>query len=393
MRLLYVTPYFAPAWAYGGPPRVTYDMARQLVRRGHAVDVLTTDALDADGRLPAGATCLDGVSVWRSRNLSNRLAWKYNVFLPLSFGAQLRQALETADVVHLFGFRSYQSAVVVRELRRRVPYVVSAFGQMARAAGPKRPVKVLFDLLWGHRLLREASALIAQTEDEVRWYRRFGGQEERIHQVPLAVDLGELGDPPERGTFRRALGIGESEVVVLFLGRIHPYKGLDVLLRAFAEVRARREYLRLVIAGRDDGYLAAARTLGARLAPEGSVLFPGPVYGKARFAAYQDADVFAITPSEPEQTSLAALEACACGTPVLVSEQASIPGLEAAQAGLIVPHDAAAVARALARLVDSAGERARMGQRAARLVRERFSWEGVIAELERVYDQVRVGNW
>ncbi|MBI4491375.1 MAG: glycosyltransferase [Chloroflexi bacterium] len=393
LRLLYVIPYFAPAWAYGGPPRVTFDLARHLVRRGHAVEVLTTDAFDQENRLADWTACRDGVSVQRNPNLSNRLAWNHKIFLPLSFRPTFKRALANADVAHLFSFRTYQNAMAVGALHRRgVPYVVSAFGELPRATGPKRLLKQLYDVAYGYRILLGADALLAQTEEEAYWYRRFAARDDRIHVVPLAVDLEALADLPARGGYRHQLGIPSSEVLVLFLGRIHAYKGLELLIRAFAEVRSDCDGVRLAIAGRDDGYLAAAQALAARVAPAGSVLFPGPVYGRERFAAYRDADIFAITPSHHEQTSLAALEACACGTPVLVTEQAPIPGLDGAGAGITVPYEQAAVREALTRLVEAAEERRRMGERAAQLVRERFSWSVVASRLEGIYEDARAAR-
>ncbi len=111
------------------------------------------------------------------------------------------------------------------------------------------------------------------------------------------------------------------------------------------------------------------------------------MYGADRFGAYLDADIFAMTPTHAEQTSLAALEACAVGTPVVVTEQAPIPGLEAAQAGLIVPAQLDALSRALANMLDR-DDRADMGRRAQVLVREHFSWDTVTGVLESIYAEV-----
>jgi glycosyltransferase involved in cell wall biosynthesis len=383
VRVTYLIPYFAPAWAYGGPPRLAYDMARHLTERGHVIDVLTTDALDNRERASSRRETLDGISVTRFPNLSNWLAWKYKIFLPVGFGRALGGALEGAQVAHMFDFRDYQNAVALSKLRRaHVPYVLSALGELPRATGPKRWMKLVFDVLYGWRLIRHAAALLAQTEDEASWYCRLGARPSQIRQVPLAVDLEAIDDSRPRGAFRQAHGIAATDKMVLFLGRIHTYKGVDLLIRAFAGVAAARPDVCLVIAGRDDGALAELESLARRLVP-GKVVFSGPVYGEARFDAYRDADLFAITPSHAEQTSLAALEACACGTPTLVTEQAPIPGLDTAGAGLTVPYDVDAVRGALFQLLDA--DRATMGPRAAEMVRERFSWPAVVRVVEATY--------
>ncbi|MDQ3809971.1 MAG: glycosyltransferase family 4 protein, partial [Chloroflexota bacterium] len=188
----------------------------------------------------------------------------------------------------------------------------------------------------------------------------------------------------EAAAFRARLGIEPAEILVLFLGRIHAYKGLDALIRAFGQVQSRDRNLRLVIAGRDDGYLSTAQNLARQVVPAGRVIFSGPLYGNDRFDAYHAADLFAITPSHFEQTSLAALEAASCGTPILVTQQAAIPGLDAAGGGCTTMYDASAVAGALQRLLNS--DMPAMGARARALVRERFSLDRVTRDLERTYD-------
>jgi glycosyltransferase involved in cell wall biosynthesis len=390
MRITYVIPYFAPAWAYGGPPRLAYDLARQLVAAGHCVNVLTTDALDERRRARPRRESMQGIQVERLPNVSNRLAWRYKLFFPRGFGPAFRRALDKCDVVHLFDFRDYQNAVGLTNLQRRgVPFVVSALGELSRASGVKRPIKLAFDVMFGYRILGSAAALLAQTPEEAGWYVRLGAPAHRIKILPLAIDVDALPRDRQRGAFRSRFGIGPDETVILFLGRIHAYKGVELLIRAFARLRARRDNLRLVIAGRDDGFLASAQKLAREVAPAGSIVFSGPVYGDQRFQAYRDADVFAITPSHAEQTSLAALEAAACGTPLLVSEQSPVPGLESAAAGVTVAHDLDSVASGLDYLLDA--DRAPMGLNAARLVREHFSLARVARQLEDIYSAARCG--
>jgi glycosyltransferase involved in cell wall biosynthesis len=387
VRLTYVIPYFPPAWGYGGPPRLAYDLARQLVSAGQSVKVLTTDALDGESRATPRREEMEGVRVLRLPNVSNHLAWKYKVFLPRRFRSALEAALSETDIVHLFDFRDYQNAVALPVLRRwGVPFVLSALGELPRAIGPKRPIKYVYDLLFGFGLVRSAAVLLAQTPAEAHWYTKLGARADRVRLLPLAVDLEALPVAGERGVFRSKHGLHDNDRVVLFLGRINAYKGLDVLLHAFAQLHSEHRDVRLVIAGRDDGYLGTAMRLAAKLAQEGSVLFPGAIYGDERFTAYRDADVFAITPSHAEQTSLAALEAAACGTPVLTTTHAPIPGLDTVGAGITVPYDVLAVRRGLEQLLDSG--RTRAGARAECLVRERFSLTSVSRQLEAIYRDV-----
>jgi glycosyltransferase involved in cell wall biosynthesis len=368
-------------------------MARHLAQRGHHVEVLTTDAFDARRRLGELDVILDGVRVLRNRNLSNRWAWDQKVFIPLGFGRSLRRHLHLTDVIHLFDFRTMQNAVVLQMLRTSTAprYVLSAFGELPRATGIKRPIKHTYDLLFGFRLLTRAAFVLAQTPEEADEYLRFGCRPDQIRHLPLGVDLDEACDAPAPGTFRLRWGFGPENRIVLFLGRIHEYKGLDVLIKAFAEVSANRPDVRLVIAGRDDGYLATACGLAETVGLKHNVVFPGPIYGAERFAAYRDSDIFAMTPTHAEQTSLAALEACAVGTPVVVTKQAPIPGIDAVDCGVTVLSHPRNVAIALANMLDRP-DRRDMGQRAQHLISQRHSWATVTRALESIYEEVAHGS-
>src|SRR3954452_23912913 len=103
LRILHVTPYFTDAWAYGGIPRLTHAMTRGLARRGHQVTVCTTDACDGSARLPArSAFCTpDGVQVRVFRNLSNRLAYRLQFFLPRGLNQYARDHVSDFDVAHV----------------------------------------------------------------------------------------------------------------------------------------------------------------------------------------------------------------------------------------------------------------------------------------------------
>src|SRR5438067_9524902 len=98
LRILHVAPYSAEAWAYGGIPRLLGTLTRGLARRGHLVTVCTTDARDGSTRLPRSPASADGVDVRMFRNLSNRLAYHLQLFLPLGFGTFMKQHARAFDV-------------------------------------------------------------------------------------------------------------------------------------------------------------------------------------------------------------------------------------------------------------------------------------------------------
>jgi glycosyltransferase involved in cell wall biosynthesis len=378
VRILQVTPYFAPAWAYGGPPRVMHDLAAGLVARGHEVDVLTTDVLDAENRATPREDVLDGIRVRRLPNVSNSLAWRTKKYLPRGLLTALARSVATYDAVHVTDTRTFLTAAAhVATATRRVPLCLSAHGSLPESTGLRGAVKRAYDLALVRPMVHRAALLLAQTPHEERLYEAFGGRQEAIRLLPLPLPALDGDLEASRGTFRARLGLPESVGIVLFLGRINRLKGLDVLARSLAPLLGRD--LVLAVVGRDDGQLDDLRREFAGFFADGRIRFAGPLYGTDRFGAYLDADVFCLTPAHWEETSVAALEAAACSTPVVVSEQADLPGLEQAGGGFVVPLRDEAIRRAVqAALAGGAA----MGDRARAHVRAQHAPETVVERLE-----------
>ena len=378
MKILQVTPYFAPAWAYGGPPRVMHDLAAGLVALGHDVDVMTTDVLDESHRAAPAEEVLDGVSVRRFPNLSNGLAWRTKKYLPRGLLTSLARRVGDYDAVHVTDARTYLTAAAyLATAPRNVPLCLSAHGSLPGSAGLRGAVKGAYDAVLVRPMLRRAALLLAQTDHEAELYRRFGGRPAAIRPLPLPLPPVEVDLDAVRGSFRTRLGISGDMRVLLFLGRVNRLKGLDVLIEAVEPLLG--ESTVLVVVGRDDGQLAELRARFAPLFADGRVRFAGPLYGDDRFAAYVDADVFCLTPTHWEETSVAALEAAACGTSVVVSEQADLPGLEKAGGGFVVPLQGSAIRDAVAKALAAGDE---MGARARAHVERSHAPAAVVGRLE-----------
>lgn len=378
-RLLEVVPYYEPAWTFGGPPRVMSDEARELVRRGWDVTAFTTDAYEADERLPSGTEVLGGVRVERFANLSNSAAFSRYRFQPRGMAKALRSV--PSDVVHLSELRHELAILTWRAARkRRIPLVISAHGTLPRRDGWKGTLRGYYDRLFVDPMIKGAAALIAQTRHESELYLTAGADVSQVELVPLGVQPAPpagTGAPPD-------LGVPEDARVVLFLGRIHPLKGVDRLIEAFANAECADDVW-LVIAGRDDGGLEAARDLADELGVGERVAFPGPIYGADRFEAYRRASIFAITPTHYEETSLASLEAASVGTPLLLSVQAEAPFLDEYNAGRTVGADESPAA-ALAELLDS--DLVAIGSNALRMIEQRHLWSSVGKQLDALFKKV-----
>jgi glycosyltransferase involved in cell wall biosynthesis len=192
--------------------------------------------------------------------------------------------------------------------------------------------------------------------------------------VPLGIDLTPFAELPPRGWLRERVPGSAGRPVALFLSRLDPKKGLDLLLAAFARARSRRPDLVLVIAGSGDaGFERDIRRDAIRLGLGDSVYWAGFLSGPEKLAALTDADLF-VLPSYSENFGVAAVEAMAAGLPVVISDRVGIyREVAAAGAGLVVPCQEEAVADAVLRLAGDSALRGELGARGRDLARRRFS--------------------
>jgi D-inositol-3-phosphate glycosyltransferase len=288
-------------------------------------------------------------------------------------------------VVHSHYWLSGQVGWLARD-RWGVPLVHSAHtlarvknAALADGDTPEPMVRVIGE----DQVVAEADRLIGNTEEETRQLiELYGADPSRTVTIPPGVDLGRFR-PGDRAAARAELGLAADAVVLAFVGRIQPLKAPDVLLRAAAELLRRDPGLRarlvvLVAGGPSGSGLAeptALQELGAALGLTDVLRFLPPQGGAGLVAVYRAADVVAV-PSHNESFGLVALEAQACGTPVVATRVGGLPVAVAdGRSGLLVDgHRAGSWADALGEIVLRPGRRATLSRGAVQHARG-FSWD------------------
>jgi D-inositol-3-phosphate glycosyltransferase len=299
------------------------------------------------------------------------------------------------DVVHSHYWLSGQVGWLAKD-RWGIPLVHTAHtlarvknAALAEGDPPEPMVRVIGE----DQVVAEADRLVSNTDEETRQLvELYGADPGRTAAIPPGVDLARFV-PGDRAATRRALGIAADAVVLAFVGRIQPLKAPDVLLRAAAELLRRdpglRSRLVVLVAGGPSGSGLAEPTalqeLGAALGIADVLRFLPPQPGDGLVDVYRAADVVAV-PSHNESFGLVALEAQACGTPVVATRVGGLPVAVAdGVSGLLVDgHGAAQWADALAAVALVPGRRAALAAHAVEHA-HRFSWDRTVDALLATY--------
>ena len=389
MKILQVTNFFKPSWESGGPARVAYEISKKLVERGHEVTVYTTDGfksrLNVEKNKPVW---VDGIKTRYFRNLSSYLAREIVLPIPYYLPIVARREIKDLDVIHIHEHRTVLAVVVCHYAKKYgVPYIIQGHGSVLPPPPlfEKQKLKKFFDLLFGYRILDEASKLIALTKTEAEPYKKMSVDEDKIAIIPNGIDLSEYENLPKRGGFKRKYLIRDNEKMVLYVGRLHKTKSISLLVKAFSGVLKKADNIRLVLVGSDGGYRSTLEELIKTLKVNDKVVFTGFVSNDEMMTALVDADVF-VTPSF-SGFPLTFLEACACGTPIITTNKGDDLDWIHDKVGYVVEYDERQLRDAIIKVLSDERLRKKFGEEGKRLVKNEFNWDKVVKRVEIVYHE------
>jgi glycosyltransferase involved in cell wall biosynthesis len=372
VRVLSVSALIDPV-SGGGTAERTAQLARAMSRAGMEVTVLATDA-GLDGRVPE----VGGARLELLPCASERFLW------PRVSRRALERDVARADVVHFCNHWTALNLMVWRAARRQSkPWAVCPAGALP-IFGRSKALKRIYNTMGGRRLVASAAAWIAITERETEDFRAYGVEPRRVEVIPNGIEPGDYG-AGDAAAFRRQHDLGEARVL-LFMGRLNPIKGPDLLLEAFIQQGEALRGATLVYAGPDGGMREALveRARAAGLADR--VRFVGWIGGADKVAAYRAAELVVI-PSRQEAMSLVALEAGACGKPVLMTDRCGFDAAVRAGGAAAVPPEAGALGAALRDLLRG-GALAPMGDALRGLVLREYTWDAAVRRYAALFERI-----
>ncbi len=360
---------------YGGTAAACAELTNHLAHRGVDVSVITLGGPNGSG--PAWALDPAVTAAVCVPTVPRRLG--YCPGMP-----EILESLAPQDLVHVHGLwrlHYLQSAQFARA--RSIPVVVSVHGMLLGGALRQRAaLKRVERWLFQDALLRRARCMHATSCAEAEAIRRLG------FEGPIAVVPWGVHPPDASASPPRSLAPDTApHRVVLYLGRLHPTKGLEPLLRAWAQVRQRFSAWHLVVAGYDEGaYRSTLVALATALGITASVTFAGPAQGSAREQLFANASLV-VAPSPAENFGFVVPEALVRGIPVIATQGAPWSNLTAEACGWwVVPGESSLAAALVEALSQSPKALREMGERGRRLVRDRYTWDRVVTSMVELYE-------
>lgn len=368
--------YFAPAFVYGGPPRSILGLCKALRRAGVEASVFTTTA-NGQEDFPAsvnGQQTFEGVPV---RYFPRR--WPKRFFAVEGLAETLAATAGNYDLLHIHGLWNLTVWAAMRAARKAgLPYLISTRGMLDRGAMNHESARKF--IAW-HLAEREnlmaASLLHATSSSEAEAIAAYK-LNKPIVTIPNGIEFENFSSTKTHEE--------DTKKLIVFLGRIHPIKRLDLLAKAFAQVRLKCPEARLVIAGPDEN--DHRKTIEPLLAPVAdAVVWAGEVGEREKAELLGKASVLVLC-SDSENFGLSVPEALAAGTPVVATRTTPWAEVETVGCGFLVEQTAPAIAAAITRLLNHPEEAAAMGERGVQWVREKFGWDMVGRQMVDCYESV-----
>lgn len=353
----------------------TFQMSRFLAKHGVSCTALTLDL---------GLTEARAAALTPAKLVTLPCLWQ-RFFVPRFGWRTIRRLVNEADMIHLMGHWSVLNVLAYIAVRRAgKPYVVCPAGCLP-LFGRSRWLKRLYNRLIGNAIIRNASAWIAVTVGELPHFERYDVPASRVVVIPNGVSEEDF-PLADRVAFFRKYNLPDVPII-LFMGRLNPIKGPDLLLRAFIQVSQSLPDYQLVFAGPDGGMLDELRALTERQSLGERVRFLGYVEGADKASVYRFAKLL-VVPSRQEAMSIVALEAGICGTPVLLTDQCGFSEVRDIDPRLEVPATVPGLAAGLSAVLGNPDDLSRMAPRWQQFVKQRYAWDAVVIEFIRLYRAV-----
>jgi len=380
MKILHVVPSYFPATRYGGPIRSVHSLCKNLINRGHWVEVFTTNVngnedLDVPVNRPVN---INGVSVqYFSSKLIRRL------YRSPDMARQLKSRINEFDIVHIHSVYLWPTLVSARIAKNNsIPYLLAPRGMLVKSLIKRknRIIKSLWIRFFEKKTIFNAAGLHVTSFVEAQEIQKFDLNLPEIFCVPNGIDLNQIIPFDDSNLINSC-----PEKFVLFLGRINWEKGLDRLIRSFKYVQD----IKLVIAGNDEeNYQQELKLIAVKENILERIYFIDSITDENKWSLYRKAELL-VLPSYSENFGNVVLEAMAVGCPVVTTPEVGL-SLEVSknETGIVIEGVPKLLGQAIQVLLDDKELRNKMGLRGKQLIENKYTWPLIAKQMEDVYQKI-----
>ena len=380
LNVLHVTPSMSPTW--GGPTVAVSELTSELSRQGVSCEIVTTRGY----RVGINQIPSPGVPVYSfDTGFPARIWTAYSGELPRF----LNDKAASFDLIHIHEVWHYPGYVAFRAAsKHKLPCILTIRGELSEWGLRQKALKKrIYRLVLLDRMLQNVSMLHALTRAEKEQIVKLG-YETPVIVAPNGIKPALFEALPDPVGFVQRFPVLKGKRVILFLGRLHPKKGLDILARSFAAISRRYEDAVLLVVGPNK--YGTQEKMESILSTEdllGRTVFTGLLTGEDKLAALSCADLF-VLPSHSEGFANAVLEAMAARLPVVITKGCEFPEVSEYGAGFIVEADEAPIAEAISLLLSDTALQNHMGQQGRKLVTEHYTWRIITATMIDLYNDL-----
>ncbi len=384
MKLLIVIPGIG--LSYGGPSKIVIDLAHALGKQGIYVDIVTTNA---DGLTDTNVPLKSWINepFYRIQYFPRWHLGDYKI--SASFTLWLVKHVADYDLVHTIAVFSYPVSIAhLASQLLRVPYINNPQGMLEPWALSYKSWKKKIYYNWIEKSrLNHASAIQMLNLAEAKNAESLQLKAPLVI-VPNGIDETEFQQPAVPELFYQKFPHTRDKNLILFLARIDPKKGLDLLAPAFGKVYAQFPNSHLIVAGPDNiGFLPTVQEYFTKAGCFDAVTFTGMLTGSMKHAALSTAKVY-VAPSYSEGFSMSVLEAMASELPCVITTGCNFPEAGIALAAHVVDINSNAIANALIDCLSNPEQAKAMGDRARHFIFEKYTWEQIASQLQEVYTNI-----
>ncbi len=390
MKILQIVPSIS--LIYGGPSQMVLGLAPALVKEGVEVTILTTDSNGDTGQIPLDVPLnrpikQDGYEIIYFRCAPFR-RYKFSLDL-LKWLKRHGQEFDIAHIHALFSPISSAAAIVCRQ--QKLPYILRPLGTLDPAdLRKKKQLKQIYTAIIEHQNLEGAAAIHFTSEQEAKISERFGVSTPDL-VIPLGVKQEGVTKKEKRNITRQQFNIADDIPLVLFMSRIDPKKGLDLLIPALEKLLGIGYKFHFILAGtnpQDPDYEQKIKSQIQNSPLRSHTTITGFVTGELKASLLQAADLF-VLPSYYENFGIAVAEAMLAGIPVVISDQVHIyQQILDSQSGWVSTTDVEALVNLVKAALDNPTERQRRGLNAHKYADVNFSWDAIAKQTIQAYEKI-----